>query len=77
MFETITLPNIPTFTSPVFHRSAVVHRIGPARSHLQEEAVLADELHDLALSAATRAALQRQALKARRSATRLIMAARA
>lgn len=77
MFETITLPNALTFAPPVFHRSSFVQRIGPARGYLQEEAVLADELHDLALTAATRAALQRQALKARRSATRLIMAARA
>lgn len=76
MFETITLPNVPTFTSPVFHRSSVVQRIGPARGYLQEEAVLADELHDLALNAATRAALQRLALKARRKATRLILAVR-
>lgn len=76
MFNTIAVSSVSAFTSPVFHRSSAVQRIGPARTYLQEEAVLADELRDHALSDATRAAWRRQALKARRSANRLILDAR-
>ncbi|MBS0988654.1 hypothetical protein JK182_08245 [Acetobacter okinawensis] len=77
MFESLSRLDITTYAPPVFHRSSAVPRIGPARTYLQEEAVLADELCDHALSDAARASLRRQALKARRSACRLILDARA